>query len=543
MTDPLAAVSTRRTSQTEKADERQSLNPAGGYTFTPDDWTRLHRFLTLGTEGGTFYTSAKDLTKDNATIVINAATTDPMRLVNEILAISEGGRAPRQNPAIFALAIAASASNDEGKAFALSVIPRVCRTGTHLFLFTKYIEQFRGWGPMLKTAVGRWYTEKRITDLAYQVLKYRQREGLTHRDLLRLVKPTGVTAHDRRVLFNWIVNKGYGDIPFRGGEFTAASNIETLGLVEDFIEAQICTTASQFVRIVERGRGISWEMLPDVALGFPDVWAAMIQTSRGMPQEALIKQLPRLTNLGLCRGEVGHKIAEQIQDTDRLIKARMHPIKMLVAQKTYAQGHGEKGKMTWAPVSDISDALDAGFYNAYGAVEPANKSTLLALDISSSMTWARCSGLPLNAREASAALSMVTAAIEPEYRIVGFSTTLQELDISPRRRLDDIMTYIDGLDFGGTDCALPMVWALRNKVKVETFITLTDSETYYGNIHPHQALRNYRDQMGIDSRLIVVAMTAGRSSIADPTDRGEIDVSGFDSNVPTLMSDFSRGDI
>jgi 60 kDa SS-A/Ro ribonucleoprotein len=206
--------------------------------------------------------------------------------------------------------------------------------------------------------------------------------------------------------------------------------------------------------------------------------------------------------------------------------------------------------MIWQPVSDISDALDAGFYNAYGAVEPANKSTLLALDISGSMGWTRCSGLPLTPREATAALSMVTAAVEPEYRIVGFSsaaagsgTLLRELDISPRRRLDDIVTYMDGLPFGATDCALPMVWALRNKVKIETFQIYTDNETWFGSIHPHQALKNYRDQMGIDARLAVIAMTSGGASIADPTDAGSLDVSGFDSVVPTLLSDFSAGRI
>lgn len=543
MTDPLASVSTRRTSQSEQADSRQSLNAAGGYTFTPDDWTRLHRFLTLGTEGGTYYASAADLTRDNADIVIRAATTDSMRLVNEILSISEGGRAPKQNPAIFALAIAASAGSDEGKAFALSVIPRVCRTGTHLFLFAKYIEQFRGHGPALNKAIARWYTDKPIGDLAYQVLKYRQREGWTHADLLRLVKTKGVTDHDRRVLFNWIVGKGYGDIPFRGGEFTPASNIESLALLEDFLEAQTLRLAPEFVNIIERGHGMSWEMLPDIALGFPDVWAAMILADRSMPQTALIRQLPRLTNLGLCRGEVGQKIAQQLQDPQRLIRARVHPINVLVAQKTYTQGHGDKGKMIWQPVSDISDALDAAFYNAYGAVEPANKSTLLALDISGSMGWSRCSGLPLTPREATGALSMVTAAVEPEYRVLGFSDGLMELDISPRRRLDDVVSYLGGLPFGGTDCSLPMVWALRNKVKIETFCVYTDNETWFGDIHPHQALRNYRDQMGIDARLVVVGMVANNSSIADPTDAGMLDVSGMDSVIPQLISDFSAARI
>lgn len=49
--------------------------------------------------------------------------------------------------------------------------------------------------------------------------------------------------------------------------------------------------------------------------------------------------------------------------------------------------------------------------------------------------------------------------------------------------------------------------------------------------------------MGIDARLVVVAMTATGHSIADPDDPRQLDISGFDSAVPTLLSDFSRGDI
>jgi 60 kDa SS-A/Ro ribonucleoprotein len=96
---------------------------------------------------------------------------------------------------------------------------------------------------------------------------------------------------------------------------------------------------------------------------------------------------------------------------------------------------------------------------------------------------------------------------------------------------------------GGTDCALPMVWALKNRVEVDTFQVYTDNETWHGAIHPHQALREYRQKMGIDARLVVVAMTAGGASIADPSDPGQLDVSGFDSSVPNLLSDFSRGDV
>jgi 60 kDa SS-A/Ro ribonucleoprotein len=71
---------------------------------------------------------------------------------------------------------------------ALNALPEVCRIGTHLFHFAGYVEQFRGWGRALRRAVGEWY-ERRSTKLAYQAVKYRQRDGWTHRDLLRLAHP------------------------------------------------------------------------------------------------------------------------------------------------------------------------------------------------------------------------------------------------------------------------------------------------------------------------------------------------------------------
>lgn len=96
---------------------------------------------------------------------------------------------------------------------------------------------------------------------------------------------------------------------------------------------------------------------------------------------------------------------------------------------------------------------------------------------------------------------------------------------------------------GRTDCAAPMVWALQNRVEVDTFHIYTDNETWFGQIHPHQALREYREKMGIPARMAVVAMTANGNTIADIADPGQLDVSGFDSTVPQLLADFSRGDI
>ena len=132
--------------------------------------------------------------------------------------------------------------------------------------------------------------------------------------------------------------------------------------------------------------------------------------------------------------------------------------------------------------------------------------------------------------------------VESGYAIFGFTTaSISRLSVSPRQRLDDVVRTTSNLPFGGTDCSLPMQKALADKLEVDAFIVLTDSETWAGEIHPIQALKRYRDKTGIAAKLIVVGMTASEVSIADPNDRGSLDVVGFDAATPNLISDFVRG--
>jgi 60 kDa SS-A/Ro ribonucleoprotein len=85
------------------------------------------------------------------------------------------------------------------------------------------------------------------------------------------------------------------------------------------------------------------------------------------------------------------------------------------------------------------------------------------------------------------------------------------------------------------------MWALKNKVKVDTFGVLTDNETWAGNIHPHQALKKYRAETGIDARLAVFGLAATPFTIADPSDKGMMDFVGMDASAPVAFVDFSAG--
>ena len=162
--DTLSAISTRLTPQSRRAAADQSPNSAGGYTFTLDDAARLRRFLILGVDGGTYYTSAQDLAIDNLEVLERMAAEAPRTLVDTIVEVSTSGAAPRQNPALFALAYATSVP--QAREAALAALPRVARTGSHLFTFAGYTEQFRGWGRGLRRAVGSWYTSRTADRLA-----------------------------------------------------------------------------------------------------------------------------------------------------------------------------------------------------------------------------------------------------------------------------------------------------------------------------------------------------------------------------------------
>lgn len=156
MPDPLTLVNTRVTPQTERADPRQARNNASGHSFVLDDMARLRRFLVLGVQGGTYYVGERELTRENAGLVLELARTRGEEVVAEVLAVSLAGRAPKQQPALFALAAVSGLGSPEAKRAAHIALLRVARTGTHLFTFAGYVEQFRGWGRGLRSAIGGW---------------------------------------------------------------------------------------------------------------------------------------------------------------------------------------------------------------------------------------------------------------------------------------------------------------------------------------------------------------------------------------------------
>ena len=524
----------------------QVPNSAGGYAWPVDKWMRFDRFLIFGSERGTYYIRERTLTVENAANARECITEDGPRAVRRIVEISAAGRAPSNDPALFALAMCAGLGNDATRAMALEALPEVARTGTHLFHFLQYIRAFRGWGRGVRRAVGRWYTAKPAPAVAYQILKYQARDGWAHRDALRLAHPKAPTiGHD--VLFRY-ATKGWDGVL----ELEGVDTLDVVGLIES-IESLAQLTPNEAATVISRMK-LTREMIPTGLLTHPVVWDALLER---MPLTAMIRNLGVMTKVGLITpaSNAAGTVSDRLSDHEALRGARVHPVAVLAAMKTYAQGRGMKGSGKWTPVTQVVDALDKAFYLSFENAPTTGKRIMLALDVSGSM-GAPVFGMDyLTCREASAAMALVTAATEPKHRFVAFTkgdypslwsathgteynTGLSPLMISPRQRLDDVVRQLATLPFGGTDCALPMVEATKHRWPVDTFVVFTDSETWAGNIHPAQALRDYRERMGIAAKLVVVAMASNGFSIADPDDAGTLDVVGFDTATPSVLAQF-----
>lgn len=525
---------------------------SGGYGWQVSDMTVLDRFLILGTEGGTYYVNEKKLTQVTATKVLSLIKADGEAVVKRVVEISEGGRAPKNDPALYVLALAATFGDKDTKEYAYLALPRVARIGTHLFHFMEYRKALGHLGGNgFKRALARWYNDKDADKLAYQVIKYQQRDGWSHKDVLRLGHPKPASPLHESI-YRYAIKGRQHDLYKRPDDVP-----EALQQIWAFERIKSGISVQEMIALISAYR-LPHECVPNEVKNKPEIWEALVPT---MPLGALIRNLAKLSSLGLLTNTsiMTQYVAEKLVNTELIKKARLHPIAFLFALTTYVQGHGVKGSLTWDPCGKISDALSGGFLAAFGAVTPTNKSLCLGLDVSGSM------GSPvlnshLSCRQAAAAMALVTMNVEPKYEILGFTSGaslrgnrilkstktgwgigsygVSPLNISPKQRLDDIIRYVASLSFGGTDCALPILWATEHKVPIDAFCTFTDNESWAGPIHVTQALKNYQQKMGIDAKLIAVAMAANDYSVADASDPRQVDVVGFDSDTPHFISSF-----
>lgn len=521
----------------------ETTSHEGGIVHAVDDWTRLRRFLILGSEGS-FYQPGRELTIENVGVVRRCLDADAGRAIREIFEISNAGRAPKNEPALLALAMALRHPDVSTRRKAEQAFPDVVRTGTHLLHIAAYVTALSGKNSkisnrLLRRTFADWFLSKSANDLAYQAVKYPSRDGWALRDVLRLASPKPTS--DLNPTLRYIAK----------GEVLVEVGSEITSLiygVEQLKSATSDIVASSLIAAYDIPR----EAVPTHFLNSRDVWDALLTSGGGMPITAMVRNLAKMTAVGLLTDDITNsatlRVTMALANDEKLRKSRIHPMQLLVALKTYEQGHGDRGSLVWRPSKRIINALDEAFYRSFGSVGPTGKRIRLAVDASGSMQTGRVGGINLTPREAAAAMALVTANVEPNVDIVGFTTRMIRLDneVRPSMRLDEVVRNIDRVARSeGTHCSIPITTA---ETAYDAIVSYTDNETWDGAFgrggydgSVADALRQYRSRYSTAARHAVLAFAANRISISDPNDPLSLDLVGLDAGTPQVLSEFIAG--
>jgi hypothetical protein len=297
-------------------------------------------------------------------------------------------------------------------------------------------------------------------------------------------------------------------------------------------------------------RRVQREHLPTHLMSSPAIWTHLL---KDMGMTALIRNLGKLSNIGVSTSR-RQEIIAMLGNEKQIRDSKLHPFAILIAMKVYSKGAGELGSMTWPVDSYIVTALSNAFIMSFGNIPRTGKRIMVALDVSGSMSMAFCAGSnTVTCREGSVAMAMATVLAERDEHgrigdnthVYSFTTTFKNVKqafTKPGLTLNDAIRGTDDT-FGATDCAMPMKHATDNSIPIDAFIVYTDSETFAPTVHPQVALELYRKKMGIDAKLIVVGMTSNCLTIADPKDKNTLNLAGFDTSTPTIMSMFINGEL
>ena len=504
---------------------------AGGLVFKADLWQVLRRCLLIGTAQPTYYADKKELSDDFVDVLLKAIEEDPQRVATEIVYASDG-RAINNSTPIYALTLLSMGESPAAKKAFEEIFPQVIRTASHFYEWLNYTKSVRGFGKIIRQAGQNWLSRENVKELAYQLLKYQQRNGFSHRDVLRLfhVKPV---SEDHNRLFEWVI-KGWDSLP---------EEIPSEAMAQIWWYEWLKRNPDKTPEAISKGH-LTHEMAAPVGEMGVTAWQLLFNE---MPIGALLRNLGSLTEIGVLEVSATKnikRVEEVLNSKDRLRKGRIHPIDVLKALKTYSSG-GKLGrsKKTWTPVSRIVDILEKALELSFDVTEATGKVFLHAVDISGSMSYGVVDSMGLSCCEIATTMALVTAKAEKNYAIRGFSTEFIDLKIQASDSFSSAIAKASNQNYGGTDASVAYDWAIKERFKADIICFWTDSESWAGRLTPSQALAQYREKVNPHVKAVYITLAPYGISLADPEDPLSWDLGGFDPGIPRLLQMLATEDV
>uniref|UniRef100_A0A6C0HHQ0 TROVE domain-containing protein n=1 Tax=viral metagenome TaxID=1070528 RepID=A0A6C0HHQ0_9ZZZZ len=452
-----------------------------------------------------------------------------------------------------------------------------------------------GFGRAFKTALNRSFLKKTPQALAYQVTKYQSRGDWSFNDIIKCTHLRTGTGENRKRNTKYLPSD-YQAPPIKPatpmdlvlrysmyGMEELTKLAQAFNLLEDPIYSYLCgvdiakkmqenteSNVNDLIQLIFKHRLVR-EHLPTWSMKNCAVQRALLfgDYRRGgakpPPMTALLRNLASLTSIGLFEDkELLSLVVKHLTDKEAVQKSRIHPVNVIIAWFVYRKGHGFKGKLTWTPLKEICDALEQMAFLAFANAPPTTKRYGVFIDGSGSMT-AETTFQGLSNADIAALLSLVIArssqrpqAQLQEHLFYVFSakntgsykkygtptdnTGLYDVGhhIHANSTFQEVLDAVQLSNWGSTDISNGIRYLERANKHVDAVIVITDNDINTGE-KPLVALNSYRAKIGNPNvKLITLAVQLNDLTIADPSDKGMLDMCGFDTNSYQVMHAFTH---
>ncbi|KHN75211.1 60 kDa SS-A/Ro ribonucleo-like protein [Toxocara canis] len=521
--------------QMQKVREDQVRNSAGGYVFKVDDLNRIRRFLILGTEGGTYYSSEQEITMDNvkAMCEIIEKGKGPL-LLREIIQISLEGRAPKQDPTLFALALCARYR-----------VRDTTRPDVHRQVMKKY--------------KGKTLTDEDCKKIVQEVER-RTKEAL-EANARRQTSGSGFEQQAPPEAYD-DYQKALQKMAFRA--ILKVCRIPT----HLFTFVAYCQKISAETGDKRNSKGWGRAMRAAITHWYfnqkPERLAMLItkyQNRSGFRHRDLLRlchirpmmSFPSNHNYWHHHKEYDFLLAYIVGDTEegrkRVAEAAGDGIKKAKKEVAKKETDEERKKREEKERERMEKQM------ARMKLREANKKSFSTHKLpdapdaegspAATLIWAfeEMKGItePGKAADLIRGCGLVREHVPSrllDSKVV-WEALLIDMPMTALIRNLGKLASIDMITDKPENENVKQIWNVRKKIR--SHYSLAKNGLH---VHPFQALQQYREQMKIlDAKLIVMGMTATSFTIADPDDRGMLDICGFDSAVPELVKEFVLGNI
>lgn len=530
-----------------------------GYRWPVTSHSKIWRFLMNGS-------TSSMIKHSSISTGINSEEIDPLlfqtiedgkgiELVNTIYKVFSQGNFVKVEAIVYALTYCTCSDELEVKAKAYSHVNEVCDQSAQFLQFIDFHEKIclakrktTGWSRGHRNAVQKWYQRNCPLEVAKSITKCPRYNHWTHKDVLRLAH-TIPENEGQEVVSSFIVSGLKKTLEKYKNESEKKAD-EAQKVVQFLEQAMMVRSAQDSLKAIPvfKNLKLSWDYIPCHLHKDPQLWKDLLPF---LPLTVIIQNVCRMAKLHLFDartdltdpGEVAFFNAKAT-DAREVKDSGLHPYNILMYRELYNNAiQDAKRKISWKP----HPSIQAGLKKCVSlAIEHNLKATgkryFITIDASNSMKAHIANNNHVQCRVAAACMALCISRTEKKAIVKGFSKELADIKIDETTTIEDIVKCLEETPLGGTDCSRPIIFAKGKKIKTDVFIVFTDKETWSGKTTPHDALCQYRKALKIPAKLIVVALNAEGSTdkvVANPEDRGMLDIFGFSPTIPKIISNFS----